>query len=158
MKIFEKNQNNKNYLIKNIAFFAGLLLSFLLLINIFPLIDLIYNAKKLDNKVEEVIIKIDNNDYLGLKNETYYISKYSERILKDINILRIFKFIPVVEKNLNSTSDLISIAYNYSDFYSDFIEILEDSSIVDIENETNNLDIEKLLLEYGKNVEFFNNF
>ncbi|NCC70418.1 DUF4012 domain-containing protein [bacterium] len=158
MKIFEKNQNNKNYLIKNIAFFAGLLLSFLLLINIFPLVDLIYNVKKLDNKVEEVIIKIDSNDYLGLKNETYYISKYSERVLKDINVLRIFKFIPVVEKNLNSASDLISIAYNYSDFYSDFIEILEDSNIIDIENKSNNLDIEKLLLEYGKNVEFFNNF
>lgn len=158
MKFFEKNQNNKNYLIKNIAFLTLSLFLFLLLINVFPFVDLLYNTKKLDDKVSEVVLKIDEGDYLNLKNETYYISKYSERILKDINFLGIFKIIPSVQENLDSASDLVSIAYNYSNFYSNFIEILENSAVLDSENFENNIDIEKLLSEYGRNVEFFDEF
>lgn len=158
MKFFEKNQNNENYLIKNIAFLTLSLFLFLLLINVFPFVDLLYNTKKLDDKVSEVVLKIDEGDYLNLKNETYYISKYSERILKDINFLGIFKIIPSVQENLDSASDLVSIAYNYSNFYSNFIEILENSAVLDSENFENNIDIEKLLSEYGRNVEFFDEF
>jgi len=158
MKIFEKNQNNKNYLLKNIAFFSLFLLLFFLLINVFPFIDLIYNTKKLDNKVSEAVVKIDNGNYLELENESYYINKYSERVLKDINVLGMLKILPIVQENLDSASELVSIAYNYSIFYSKFIEILENSKILDIENNSNNIDIEKLLSEYGENVEFFDDF
>ncbi|MCF7796108.1 DUF4012 domain-containing protein [Patescibacteria group bacterium] len=157
MKIFEKNQNNKNYLLKNIAFFGFFLLLFFLLINVFPFVDLIYNTKKLDNKVSEAVVKIDNGNYLELENEAYYINKYSERVLKDINFLGIFKVIPSVRENLESASDLVSIAYNYSLFYSNFIEILEDSKLASEKN-PNNIDVEKLLSEYSKNSEFFDDF